>query len=365
VDLSSDREALKGEFLRAAGFADARRELLTGDASTRRYERLHRSDGTALIFMDQPPAVETSACPPGAGPDERRALGYNALARLAAGRVDAFVATAGWLRAQGLSAPAVVAADPAAGLAILEDLGDDLFARLIEDGQDEAPLYDAAIEALVRIHEATPPEVLAYDGVAWPLLSYDRTALATADGLFLEWLPKLKPEQAFDGAAAAEWEALWEPIRTRGEAGATVFCHRDYHAENLLWLPRRAGPARVGMVDFQDALRAHPAWDLSMLLHDARRQVTPEREAASLDRYFALRPDVDRAGFMADFHALGALNVARILGIFARLATRDAKPRYAALMPRLWGYLDRCLADPEMASLKAWFDRHAPPETRT
>jgi len=364
VDLSSDREALKGEFLRAAGFADARRELLTGDASTRRYERLHRADGTTLIFMDQPPAVETSACPPAASPDERRALGYNALARLAAGRVDAFVATAGWLRAQGLSAPAVEAADPPAGLAVLEDLGDDLFARLIEGGQDEAPLYDAAITALVRIHAAAPPEVLAYDGVAWPLLSYDETALATADGLFLEWLPRLKPQLALAGEAAAEWEALWAPIRARGEAGATVFCHRDYHAENLLWLPARPGPARVGMVDFQDALRAHPAWDLSMLLHDARRQVTPERERAALDRYFALRPDVDRAGFMVDFHALGALNVARILGIFSRLATRDGKPRYAAMMPRLWGYLDRCLADPSLAGLKAWFDRHTPAEAR-
>src|SRR4029453_1850229 len=116
-----------------------------------------------------------------------------------------------------------------------------------------------------------------------------------------------------------------------------------YHAENLLWLPARAGAARVGMVDFQDALRAHPAWDLSMLLHDARRQVTPEREQAALDRYFALRPEVDRAGLMADFHALGALNIARILGFFAGRAPGDGKPRYAAMMPRLWGYLDRCL----------------------
>lgn len=360
-----NREAQKAEFLRSAGFGEAQRRSLGGDASTRSYERLTTVTGTTLIFMDQPPSLETAPCPPDATPARRASLGYNALARLAAGRVDAFIATAGWLRAQGLSAPQVLAADPDAGLAVLEDLGDDLFARLIERGQDEAPLYEAAVEALVRIHEAPVPDVLAYDGVSWPFLTYDETALETADRIFLEWLPKLKPALAFGHEAVAGWEALWTPIRRHGAAGATVFCHRDYHAENLMWLPERAGAARVGLIDFQDAVRAHPAWDLSMLLHDARRQVTPEREAAGLDAYFRRRPDVDRAALTADFHQLGALNIVRILGIFARLATRDGKPRYATLMPRMWSYLDRCLADPALAGLRAWLDLHVPREQRT
>jgi aminoglycoside/choline kinase family phosphotransferase len=362
--LSSEREAQKAAFLQAAGFGDARREPLTGDASTRRYERLHRPSGQTFIFMDQPPALETAPCPPDATPEQRHDLGYNALARLAAGRVDAFIATAGWLRDQGLSAPAIPAADPARGLAVLEDLGDGLFAQLIEGGQDEAPLYEAAVSALARLHSVAPPDVLAYDGVRWPLLAYDETALKTADGLFVEWLPKLRPSLDFGAEALAEWDALWTPIRARGESGASVFCHRDYHAENLIWLPDRAGPARVGLIDFQDALRAHPAWDLSMLLHDARRTVSPERETAALAAYFALRPEIDREGFLADFHALGALNVARILGIFARLTARDGKPKYATLMPGLWRYLDRCLADPDLGDLKAWFDRHVPAEAR-
>jgi aminoglycoside/choline kinase family phosphotransferase len=364
VDLSSEREAEKGAFLADAGLTSARREPLTGDASTRRYERLHLADRT-LIFMDQPPSMETAPCPPGATPAERRALGYNALARLAAGRVDAFIATAGWLREQGLSAPAIVHADAARGLAVIEDLGDDLYARLIEQGQDEAPLYDDAISALVRMHQVEPPPVLTYDGASWPLLTYDDVALKTGGEIILEWLPRLKPELAFDAAAVAEWEAIWAPIRRRGEAGARVFCHRDYHAENLIWLPQREGAARVGLLDFQDALKAHPAWDMSMLLHDARRDVSREIEARALARYFALRPGVDRDPFLADYYALGALNVVRILGIFARLVTRDAKPRYAAFMPRLWDYLDRCLADPAMGALKAWFDRHVPTGSRT
>jgi N-acetylmuramate 1-kinase len=362
--LLSEREEGRRAFLAAAGLGAARREPLAGDASTRRYERLHPAGGPSLIFMDQPPAAETQPCPPQATAEERAALGYNALARLAAGRVEAFVACAGYLRGLGLSAPKVICAEPAAGFAVLEDLGDDLFARLTEAGADEAPLYDGAIETLSHLHEQAPPAVLAADGAAWPLLTYDNLALKTGGDLLPQWLPKFAPGMAVDDAALAEWEAIWAPVRARGEAGATVFCHRDYHAENLLWLGDRAGAARVGMIDFQDALRAHPAWDMSMLLHDARREVSAEREAAALERYFALRPQTDRAAFMADFHALGALNVVRIIGIFARLVVRDGKPRYAAFMPRLWRYLDRCLADPAPAGLAAWLATHVPEEVR-
>jgi hypothetical protein len=137
--LSSDREAEKSAFLAANGLGDAARERLAGDASTRLYERLHRPGQPSLIFMDQPPNAETKPCPPEATPAERRALGYNACARLAGGRVDAFIACAAYLHGRGLSTPEVVAADAGAGLAVLEDLGDDLYARLIEEGADEAP----------------------------------------------------------------------------------------------------------------------------------------------------------------------------------------------------------------------------------
>ena len=361
--MSSDREALKADFLKRAGFGDAPRELLAGDASTRRYERLYSPGGGQAIFMDQPPG-EGAPCPPRATPDERRAAGYNAMARLAAGRVDAFVAVAGWLRDQGLSAPRVLAHDAPAGLAVLEDLGDGVYARLIEAGADEAELYDGAIEALARLHSVEPPALLTAEGTRWPLLDYDQVALKTASDLFVEWLPQLKPQLSFDAGAIAAWDGLWAPMHAHGAAGASVFCHRDYHAENLVWLPERSGAARAGLLDFQDALRAHPAWDMSMLLHDARRYVSPERAKACLARYFTLCPQVDAAAFTRDFHALGALNIVRILGIFARLVTRDAKPRYAAFMPRLWTYLDQCLADPQMRPLRAWLDAHVPESAR-
>ncbi|HZC17389.1 MAG TPA: phosphotransferase [Caulobacteraceae bacterium] len=362
--MSSDREAAKAALLAANGLSDARRERLAGDASTRLYERLHRPGGASLIFMDQPPSAESAPCPPLARPAERRALGYNASARLAAGRVEAFVACAAYLRGRGLSAPEVIAADAPAGLAVLEDLGDDLYARLIEAGQDETPLYDTAVDALVHLHAEPPPAILKADDISWPLLEFDDLALRTGPELFLEWWPRFAGIAPFPDAAKEEWERLWAPIRARGVAGASVFCHRDYHAENLVWLPRRPGIARVGMLDFQDALRAHPAWDLSMLLHDARRDVSPGRERASLGRYLDLRPDLDREAFLADFHALGALNMARILFIFARQVTGFGRPRYTAFMPRTWAYLDRCLAAPELASIRAWFDRYVPPAAR-
>jgi aminoglycoside/choline kinase family phosphotransferase len=356
--LSPERETVRRDFLEVMGLGAARRVALAGDASTRGYERLFPPSGPSLILMDQPPSLETQPCPPGASDAERAALGYNALARLAAGRVEAFAACAAYLRSLGLSAPEVIAFDAAAGLAVLEDLGDDLFARLIESGANETPLYENATDVLARLHLEAPPPVLTTRGATWPLLDYDTLALTTASDILVEWWPKWDTRVSLSPDAIAEWRAVWAPIAARGAAQASVFCHRDFHAENLIWLPHRAGSARTGLLDFQDAVRAHPAWDLSMLLHDARRDVSLEREAAVLHRYFAARPDLDRDAFKADFHALGALNIVRILGIFARLIARDGKPRYQAFMPRLWLYLDRCLADPAPPGLAAWLTRH-------
>jgi aminoglycoside/choline kinase family phosphotransferase len=361
TDLSTEREALKRRFLAQAGLADARREAMSGDASTRLYERLHLSDGRTLILMDQPPAAESEPAPPDATPEERAAKGYNALARLAAGRVDAFVAVAAYLKGRGFSAPEIVAFDVPNGLAVLEDLGDDLYATLIAGGADPLPLYEAA----VALHSAPAPDVLETEGARWALSTYDDLALRTYTELFLEWWPKYADLPPFPDEARADWDGLVAPIRAAGERGATVFAHRDFHAENLIWLPKRSGLARVGLIDFQDAVKAHPAWDLLHLLQDARRDVAPELEAAMLDRYLAARPAVEREAFLKDYRALAALNGARILGpIFARQVVFFGRPKYIAFMPRTWRYLERNLAHPDLAGLRAWFDRWIPKETR-
>ena len=361
----SDREQLRLDFLASAGLAQAARAPLPGDASTRRYERLTPADGPSLMLMDQAPAAESPPADPAWTPQQRQAAGWNAVARLSAGRIEAFAAVAAHLKSLGLSAPEIPALDAPNGLAVLEDFGDALFARVIEDGADETPLYLTAIEALAALHEAgAPPQTLHGPGGDWPLLTYDETALQGGADLFVEWLPRLDDRVAFDAAAVTAWREAWAPLVASGAGGASVMAHRDYHAENLIWLPERQGPARVGMIDFQDAVRAHPSWDLHSLLQDARRDVSPALEAEALDRYFALRPQVDRATFMADYAGLAALNEARIIGIFARLIARDGKPRYRQFLPRMWRHLNANLEQPALAPVARWFDRHVPAEVR-
>ena len=360
----SDREALRLEFLKSAGLADAARDPLPGDASTRRYERLTTADGRSLMLMDQAASAESPPADPAWTPEQRLASGWNATARLSAGRIEAFAAVAAHLKALGLSAPEILAVDAAAGLAVLEDFGDALFARVIEAGEAEEPLYLAAVEALATLHEAGTPDSLSGAAGDWPLLTYDETALQGGADLFVEWMPKLDPALDFDAVAIADWREAWRPVVERGAAGATVMAHRDYHAENLIRLPGRSGAAMVGMIDFQDAVRAHPSWDLHSLLQDARRDVPPAVEAKALDHYFGLRPQVDRAEFMRDYAGLAALNEARILGIFARLITRDGKPRYRAFMPRMWTHLNANLKSPGLETVADWFAAHVPEASR-
>ncbi|OYX55583.1 MAG: aminoglycoside phosphotransferase [Brevundimonas subvibrioides] len=363
-DALTDRETQRVAFLTGVGLADARRAPLAGDASTRRYERLTPPNGPGLMLMDQVAAAESPPADPSWSPERRKAEGWNAIARLSAGRIEAFAAVASHLRSVGLSAPAIVALDAAAGLAVLEDFGDDLFARVIEAGQEETPLYLAAVDALAELHAAPTPPMLTGAAGPWPLQVYDRTALQGGADLFVEWMPKLKPELRFDDAAITDWHAAWAPIVMEGEAGASVVAHRDYHAENLIWLPEREGPARVGMIDFQDAVRAHPSWDLHSLLQDARRDVSPSLEAEALERYFEMAEVADRPAFLRAYAGLAALNEARILGIFARLIVRDGKPRYAAFMPRMWAHLNANLTQPGLEGVARWFDKHVPAELR-
>ena len=339
-------------FLERAGLSDALRHPLPGDASTRHYVRLITPDGQSLMLMDQAPSAESQPCSPDMSEAERRAKGWNATARLAAGRVDAFIACADYLRSLGLSAPRIFDAEPEAGLAVIEDLGDGLFARLIEQGEAEAPLYLTAIEAQARLHGAKPPAVL---DTGWPLLSYDEIALQAGADLFIDWFPKFSGQADISETGRNDWHALWKPIVSASAQEARVFIHRDYHAENLLWLKDREGVARIGMIDFQDALLGSETWDLHSLLQDARRDVPEALEAQCLDHYFSLRPTLDQTKFLKTYRALAALNEARIIGIFARLVWRDHKPRYESFMPRMWRHLSRNLNHPDLADLKSWF----------
>ncbi|MCR6645961.1 MAG: phosphotransferase [Terricaulis sp.] len=344
--------------LEQTGFAEAERAPLAGDASTRRYERLILPNRRAML-MDAPRSNESAPCPPGATPAERRTLGWNAASRLAASRVEAFVAVAQHLRSLGLSAPEIYGSDIEAGYAVIEDLGDSLYAKVIPEGADEAALYAEAARVLAAVHKAPIPARLDAPGGAWPLLDYDALALEVNADLFVEWLPQAA-DVRIDDAQRARWESIRDGLIVKALGFPRALTIRDYHAENLLWLPERDGLARVGLLDFQDAVRGWRAWDFSMLLHDARRDVSASAHAAALRAYLD-ETGASEADFERELAVLGALNTLRILGIFSRLAARDGKTRYLSFMPREWGHLARTLGHPALADMRAFVEEVAAP----
>ena len=356
------------EFLARAGWGAASVTPLAGDASTRRYARLAMGARKAML-MDQPQGAEAPSAPPDAGEEARRALGYNAMARLAGADCARFVAAANWLRGHGLAAPDIYAADHANGFVILEDLGDALFAEVLADGgdekSDEKKLYQAAVEVLAKIHANDAPAALSSDK---PLFDFDQTALVAETDLLTEWFLPLALERPTTGEEAAEHRSLWRAALAGIGTERRVFVHRDYHAENLLWLPEREGVAKVGLIDFQDAVAGSPAYDLISLTEDARRDVSPETAEAATAHYLAAMraqgTPLDEAGFRREMAVMAAQRNAKIVGVFARLYKRDGRARYLTFLPRVWGYLERDLAHPALSDLRAWYDRVIPRNIR-
>ena len=308
-------------FLAQAGWQDAQLEPLAGDASFRRYFRLRRGEQTALL-MDAPPPHEDPT---------------------------PFLRAAHWLDANGLRAPQILAEQADKGLVLLEDFGTDRMRDYLDEHpSDEMPVYEGAIDALVALH-ALPPG---------PFLTYNTAEYLREVRLFIEWYgPAQKLYVDVPGYTAA-WEAALRDLLPRQRPGVTVL--RDYHAENIMLL---GSLQKQGLLDFQDALVGHPAYDMVSLLQDARRDVSPEVEAAMIDRYLAAT-GADRETFLADYARLGAQRNAKIVGIFVRLWKRDGKARYLDLIPRVWRQLERDLAHPALAPVAAWFTANVPAELR-
>jgi aminoglycoside/choline kinase family phosphotransferase len=349
--LDDARRAARAEFLNTAGWGEARVEPFPGDASTRSYFRLSNGSRRAIL-MDAPGGAEAPACPPDADPQVRAKLGYNALARLAGPDTAAFASIAGALSARGFSAPRIFEADLDTGFLILEDLGDDLFARVIPARAHEGSLYAAAIDALAAIFRSSFEAEPSAFGKSWRIQAYDDTALRAETHLFLDWYA---PErgQAPSDAARADWDRAWGEVFVLLQAHAPGLVLRDYHAENLIWLPDRTAEASVGLLDFQDALFGHPAYDLVSLIEDARRDV-PRDLAEPLTRRFFERAQLqDREAFDAAAAVLAAQRNAKILGIFVRLARRDAKPKYLGLLPRVAAHFVRDIGHPALAPVRA------------
>lgn len=322
----SDRFALSKDFLAAAGWGDAARGKLAGDASFRKYERLQRGAETAVL-MDAPPPHED---------------------------VRPFLRVARALLRHGYAAPQILAEDAGHGFLLLEDLGDDLYARLLTRGADENLLYGAAIDFLLDLHRHPAPADL---GV------YDEARLIDEVQLFTDWyLPALRGRETEPGLRD-EFNAFWHELAPSVALLPRVLVMRDFHAENLIWLPARKGVARVGLLDFQDAVAGHRAYDLVSLLEDARRDVPPALAEAMIRRYIA-GSGLEEQAFRRAYAILGAQRNLRIIGIFTRLWKRDGKPHYQTFMPRMWGLVERDLQHPELQGLRQWLDRLVPAELR-
>ena len=324
------REAATAAFLAEAGWARARRAPLAGDASARRYERLSQGAARAVL-MDMPPESGLVPLP--------------------------FLRVTDWLRGACFSAPEVLAANPPQGLVLLEDLGDDTFARLCAaDATRAEALYGAAIDALVALQRlALPP-----GDTNWAPPPYDMTLLLREARLAVEWYLPAATGAAPGAECAARFEALAAEAFAPLLAAPPVPVLRDYHAENLIWLPARAGHARVGLLDYQDLLVGHPAYDVVSLLEDARRDIDECLRARMLSRYIAAS-GADPHDFSLAAHTLSAQRNLKILGLFTRLCRRDGKPRYLDLLPRVWDHLARDLGHPALAPLAAWVGDTLPP----
>jgi tRNA threonylcarbamoyl adenosine modification protein YjeE len=342
------------QFLDDAGYADARRRRMPGDASTRSYARLVRDDGV-VILMNAPLRPD--------GPALYDGKSYSAAVHLAED-VKPFVAIDNGLRARGFSAPSIHHADLDAGFLITEDFGS---AGFIE-GDPPRPIaerYEAATDMLAALHREALPDILAVaPQITYAIPIFDTEALLVEVGLMLEWYMPDRGAEPTDNMRA-EFVMMWRDLLSKPASAARTWALRDFHSPNLIWLDQRTGTARVGVIDFQDAVLGSAAYDLVSLLQDARVDVPEPLELALLTRYIKARrasdDSFDPAGFAELYAVMSAQRNTRLLGTFARLNRRDGKPQYLRHQPRIWTYLNRSLAHPVLARAREWYSANVPP----
>jgi tRNA threonylcarbamoyl adenosine modification protein YjeE len=341
------------QFLDDAGHAGSKRERMAGDASTRSYARLIRDDGV-FILMNSPKRPD--------GPAIYDGKPYSAAVHLAED-VKPFVAICNGLRTRGFSAPAIHHADLDAGFLVTEDFG----TIGVIEGDPPRPIaarYEAATDLLAALHREQLPETLPLTAqLTYDIPVFDTDALLTEASLMLDWyLPDRGVEAA--GELRAEFNAIWRDLLSGPTAASRTWTLRDFHSPNLIWLPERQGIARLGIIDFQDAVLGPPAYDLASLLQDARVDVPEQLELALLTQYIKARRAADEgfdpAGFAEFYAIMSAQRNTKLLGIFARLNRRDGKPQYLRHQPRIWTYLNRSLAHPALTRVREWYAANVP-----
>ena len=321
-----NRSKRRSQFLSKCGWNNAKTKVLAADASFRRYYRLELS-GKRAVLMDAPPTHED---------------------------VRPFVAVAHHLLNLGLSAPNILWRDVTHGFLLMEDLGDDKFNKVLSAAENEEPFYERAIDVLCALHKAAPP--------AW-LAPYDKALLLAEADLLIDWYWPAITGTAVTKSIRAAYNNAWAEVLSRVELGPSVTVLRDYHADNLMWLPNRHGTSAVGLLDFQDAVAGSPAYDMVSLLEDARRDVSTNLAEKMIRHYVSTRK-IDASSFRSAYSVLGAQRNSKIIGIFTRLWKRDGKAPYLELIPRTWHTLERNLNQPILAPVRNWFDLYLPKHLR-
>ncbi len=305
---------------------------IAGDASFRRYARIE-GIGRDAILMDAPPEHED---------------------------VRPFVQIANHLRDLGFSAPEIFANDLKAGFLLLEDLGPETFTQaLATDPLQERQLYELATDTLASLHKI-PGESAAPDWLA----PYDDEKLLSEAALFADWFMPAVGLDNISGSARADFDKAWLEVLTAVHQGPRTLVLRDFHVDNLVWMAAREQTNACGLLDFQDAVAGHPAYDLMSLLEDARRDISTDLKQEMLKRYHDLMSTDDRKAFDDAFAVLAAQRHAKVIGIFTRLMVRDGKSNYLTHIARVWKLLEHALAHPALEPVDRWFETYVPPEKR-
>lgn len=325
--MPQNRTTKLNRLLTLSGWLGATREPLAGDASQRKYERLTRADGVTSILMDAPPKHCGSSQP--------------------------FLTVVRYLQCMGVSVPEIIVADLETGYILMEDFGDALFSQVAGTNRDlEKTLYDAAVALLVKFHETSAPQTFE---------PYTPVMQADLASLSLQWYGQKAFNNSIPLSLVTDFHWTIRGLISN-LTNSEIFTHRDFHAENLIWLPNRKGIYRVGILDFQDAMRFHSAYDLVSILQDARRDVAPELQQRCIHNYCQLMGKSEEQ-LLHDMAVCGAQRNLRIIGIFTRLALRDGKINYLELLPRVWGYLEQNLSHPSLSGLAKIVNKALSPPT--
>ncbi len=323
------RETLKEQFLTKCNLGNFEKSLLKKDASHRLYERIIKEDKSTLILMDAPPEKECA---------------------------KSYLKVANFLTSNNFSAPLVYEQDTENGFLLLEDFGDNLYTKILSQPQKstelEEQMYEKAIDVLIELHKI-PTKSLAFE-------AYDETKLIKEAKIFVQYYIEILNNDVVRKETLEEYIVIFKHLLTLADAFSKVVVLRDYHADNLMWLPDRQDIKKVGILDFQDAVIGSPLYDLVSLLEDARRDVSPELAEKMKNRYLKAFPLIPKKEFNMAYAILALHRNLKIVGVFARLATLHKNNYYLTLLPRVWRHINNGVKHPMLMPIKKWLNKVVP-----